>query len=94
MMSSDNVFREKRRVQYLPSGPAPSVRIRAALVLICASLTDDGRSCCAFSRYEHDDPEGAIALARSDGWMFWGRVARCRSCGTRGASFGKPGDWK
>jgi hypothetical protein len=92
-VSSDNVFREKRRVQYLPDGPAPSVRIRAAAVLICASLAPDGRSCCAFGRYEHDEPDGALALARSDGWAFRGRVARCRACGNRGASFGTE-DWK
>lgn len=86
-MASDDVYRAKRRTQYL-SPPSPSIRIRAALVLVCASERD-GQACCEMARFEHDEPEGAIGLARKAGWDFRLRAARCPACGRAGASFGK-----
>lgn len=69
---------------------APSVRIRAVAVLICVS-NRDGRLCGEVERFEHDEPEGALALARGAGWAFRLGAARCRRCGNEANSFGKAG---
>jgi len=87
-MSSGSVRRAKSRRQFVPNGPALSVRIRAVAVVICASRSAGGRVCGRLERYEHDEPEGSLDMARADGWTFRSGQARCRQCGNEGASFG------